>query len=211
MKVLYIESKKKMVSSSLSPISIGQLATLPKKLFLAYSIQYKVLAEQIKKELEASNFKITNFQQVLGCTNLKSDFPLLLIGSGRFHALNLARKTKQETYVYNNSLTKISKEEIASFEKQLHGKFSKLLVSEEVGILVSTKPGQNHLAKAEKIKSYLQGKGKKVFTFISNNLNPSEIENFNLDIFVNSACSGLELDNPRIINIDDVFEFFDQK
>ena len=211
MKILYIESKKKITDLRSSPISIEQLAILPKTLFLAYSIQYKTLAEQIKKQLESSKIKVTGFQQVLGCTKLKSDFPILLIGSGRFHALNLARQTSQEIYIHNNSIEKITKEEITVFEKQLYGKFSKLLVSNEVGILVSTKPGQNNLDKAEKLKKLLESKGKQVFLFISNNLNPSEIENFNLDIFVNSACSGLELDNSKIINIDDVFEFFNKK
>lgn len=208
MKVLYLESKKKINELEKSPISIGQLENLPKTLFLAYSIQYKPLAEQIKKQLQASKFKITGFQQVLGCTSLKSKTPILLIGSGRFHALNLARMSKQEVYTYNNSISKITNEEISIFEKQLQGKLSKLLTSNEIGILVSTKPGQNQLAKAEKLKQLLQAKEKKVFLFISNNLNTSEIENFNLDIFVNSACQGLELDNPKIINIDEVLEFF---
>jgi len=207
-KIMYLEAKKKVAKLADSYINKAELETLPKTLLLVYSIQYKTLAEHLKKQLEASGFQIKGFQQVLGCTKLKSQDPILLIGSGRFHALNLARTTKQETYIYNNSISKISKEEIERFEKHLQGKLTKVLVSDEVGLLVSTKPGQNNLNKAEELKVLLESKGKKVFLFISNNLNPVEIENFNLPIFVNTACSGLELDNPKIINIDDVLELF---
>ena len=83
MKVLYLETKKK-TAENIDLDSSG----LPKELFLAYSIQYKQIAEQIKSILEKRKTKISGFQQVLGCSKLNPSSAILLIGSGRFHAKN---------------------------------------------------------------------------------------------------------------------------
>ena len=62
--VLFIESKSKKEYPELTK---QDLAKLPKKIFLAYSIQFKDNANKIKKQLEQNKIKVSNFQQVLGC------------------------------------------------------------------------------------------------------------------------------------------------
>jgi diphthamide biosynthesis enzyme Dph1/Dph2-like protein len=91
MKILFIESSYRNQDISLSQ---KQILKLPKSIFLAYSLQYKALAEKIKKQLEENNIKIIEFQQVLGCSKIKTTLPILLISSGRFHAQNLMFQTK---------------------------------------------------------------------------------------------------------------------
>lgn len=86
MKVLYIESKLKNLNLDLSK---SEIAKLPKKLFLAYTIQYKDIIQLIKKTLESNKVKVTQIQQVLGCSKINTKDPVLLIGAGRFHAINL--------------------------------------------------------------------------------------------------------------------------
>ncbi len=208
MKVLYIEAKHKDKPSS--TISIAGLPKEVKELFLAYSIQYKQEAQIIKAKLESNKIKIVGFQQVLGCTKLKTKFPVLLIGSGKFHALNLALQNKTQVYIYNNScITEIDQKELEMLRQKTKNALNRFFTSTKIGILVSTKPGQENLKQAEQLKAKIQLKfsEKQVYLLISSHINTSEFENFDLDIFVNTACPGLINDNSKIINIDDILPF----
>jgi diphthamide biosynthesis enzyme Dph1/Dph2-like protein len=208
MKILYIEAKKK--DSSSSAISIAGLPKVIKELFLAYSIQYESEAKAIKSKLESNHIKVAGFQQVLGCTKLKTSFPILLIGSGKFHALNLALQNKTPVYIYNNScITETDPKELENLKKKTQIALNRFFVSNKVGILVSTKPGQENLNKAEKLKEKIIEKfpEKKAYILISNHINISEFENFDIDLFINTSCPGLINDSSKIINIDDILPF----
>jgi len=203
MKVLYIESRKKDKNTELDKET---LKTLPKELFLAYSIQYKEIAERIKKQLEVNGFKLAGFSQVLGCTKINLEKAVLLIGSGRFHALNLAAQSNSPIYIYTNgTMSKIEESEIAALKKKKQGKISKFLLADKIGVIFSTKPGQYNSKEQilEKLKSKYSEK--EFFSFISNNINTTEFENFKIDFWLNTACPGLANDNMKIENIDDVF------
>ena len=77
----------------------------------------------------------------------------------------------------------------------------KYLNADKVGILISTKPGQQNLKKAIEFKKHL--KNKTSYLFIANNINPNEFENFGILSWVNTACPKLDFDLP-IINIRDL-------
>jgi len=203
MKVLYIETRKKQEKTKINEESLKKL---PGELLLVYSIQYKSQASEIKKQLESKGFKITGFSQVLGCTKLKLTKPVLLIGSGRFHALNLALQSNHPIYIScNGVISKIEKEEIEALKKKKQGNISKFLLAEKIGVIFSAKPGQYN-SKEESIeqlkKKYPE---KSFFSFISNNINISEFENFKIDFWINTACPGLANDSAKIENIDDIF------
>ena len=203
MKTLFLPAK---IKSKVNKSKIFSLSKkLPEKIAITYSIQYQDIAFEIKNILSKEK-KITKFIQVLGCS--KPNFPkntqaILLIGSGRFHAISLAIQTKFPVYILeNNQLTKISKKDIENFEKKQKASYVKFLNANKVGILVSTKPGQQNLKRAldfvKKIKT------KKSYLFLSNNINVNEFENFGLDSWVNTACPRMDMNNNRIINIDKV-------
>ncbi len=203
MKTIFIPAKKisKIDKSRISAIS----KKLPKKIAIAYSIQYKDQAKEIKFLLSKSH-KINSFTQVLGCS--KPNFPkntqsILLIGNGRFHAVSLALETKIPVYVLeDNQLTKISKKEIQPLEQKQKASYVKFLNADKVGILISTKPGQQNLQKALEFKKNL--KNKKSYLFISNNINTSEFENFGLDSWVNTACPRMDMNSNLVINISNL-------
>jgi len=199
-KILYIEARKKL---KLNKELVKELAGgLPNTIYLAYSIQYKKLAEELKKELAKSRtIKIHGSSQVLGCSKLKTSTPILLIGSGRFHALNLALSSQKEVFIFDNySISKIGKEEIEQEQRKEKGNYLKFLASKEIGILVSTKSGQQNLSLALKLKDKLKKQGKNPFLFLSDNINIQELENFPIDLWINTACPGISLDSPRIID-----------
>ncbi len=178
---------------------------LPKNIAIAYSVQFKKLAINIRKELEKDkSHKITPFIQVLGCSNPKlpsSTKALLLIGQGKFHAVGLAIETKLPIYIYESGkLAKISQSDIDKIEKKQKAAYVKYLSAKNFGILVTTKPGQNRLKKAIELKNKL--KDKKPYLFIANDLNPSEFENFpEIESWVNTACPRMDMNDSRIINI----------
>lgn len=205
MKVLYIESKLKNLDNF--SLLDKEIAKLPKKLFLAYSIQYKDLAIIIKKQIEKNNIKLTNFQQVLGCSKVNTKDPILLIGQGRFHAINLCLQASEVYVLDNNIIAKISEKEIESLKNKRKAALLKFLSASNVGILVTTKPGQENLNQAVQLKEKLKKKGKNAFIFISNNIDITQFENFNIDSWVNTACQGLSYDNPLIINCNEIPKF----
>jgi diphthamide biosynthesis enzyme Dph1/Dph2-like protein len=203
MKLLYIEAKQKNLNIKLSRKEIKKL---PKKLFLVYSIQYKDLAILYRKELEKNKIKIERFQQVLGCSKLsnKNNLPILLIGTGRFHAQNLYLQAPEIFVLEGNKIIKINKKEIDILKAKKKTALIKFLGANNVGILVSTKPGQENLDKAIELKKNLEKNNKKAYILIANDLDISQFENFNIDSWVNTACVGLAMDNPNIINIEEL-------
>lgn len=146
--------------------------------------------------------KILGFDQILGCSEIKLKASPLLIGSGKFHALSLIEQEKEIFICNQGKINKISKQEIENFKKRQKGKLSKFLISENIGLLFSNKPGQDRSKNAEKIKKELKEKYKEknFYIFISNTLDLKELENFPVDFWINLACPGLEYDNNKITN-----------
>ena len=201
MKTLFIPVKSKAKLNSKKVLEIS--SKLPKSIAIAYSIQYKEIAEQIKKIL-SDKHNITKITQVLGCSKplfSKQTKAILIITDGEFHATSLAFETKLPVYILNsNKFEKISEKSIELLEKKQKASYVRYLNSKEIGILVSTKPGQQRLNRAINFKKNL--KNKKPYLFISNNLNPNEFENFGLKCFVNTSCPRMDLEDSRIINLN---------
>jgi len=198
MKVLYIESTRPAKSTD-----TRLLEALPGKIHLLYSIQYKPLAQTIKTQLGT---KIIAIEQVLGCSKIKPKTEtLVLVSTGRFHAIQLAFSSGKEIYVFDGyKLEKITKAEIEIEKKKELGKLSLFYNSSSLGLLVSLKPGQNRLNQALKFKKKLEKKfkHKKFYIFIAETINLAELENFPITPWINFACPGLSLDANNILNYE---------
>ncbi len=200
MKTLFIPAKTKDKLNRKKLLDISR--KLPINIAIAYSIQFQEIAFEAKRILSGKNI-INNIVQVLGCSKPKfSEFAqaILLIGSGRFHAISLALETKLPVYILNrDSFEKISEKDIKELEKKNKVSYIRFLNADKVGILISTKPGQQNLQKALNIKNKL--KNKKSYLFIGNNINADEFENFGLNSWINTGCPRLDMDGS-IINVD---------
>lgn len=209
MKKLFIPAK---IASDVNADAILKLSNkLPKNIAIAYSIQFKDIAEKIKQILfNSKKHKITLFTQVLGCSNPK--FPkttnaVLLITSGQFHAISLAisaHESKLPIYIlYKNQLKKLSNKELIPLIQKQKASYMKFLNADKVGILVSTKPGQNRLKKSLELQNKLKS-SKKPYVFLSNAININEFENFpDIDSWINTACPRMDMDSS-IININNL-------
>lgn len=210
---LFIETRRKLKNEE---INLKLLNELPgKTISLAATIQYLSLIPEVKNFLNKLGKKVITkpgaFYEAhaLGCNSNafdKNADTLLLITDGKFHALNNAVQLEKEIYVFSgNSLEKVTKDEINKILKKKTTAVKKFLASENVGILVSTKPGQSRSpeALAEKIKKL----GKQPYIFESNNINIAGFEDFPINIWVNTACPGLSSDDSRIVNFQDILQY----
>jgi 2-(3-amino-3-carboxypropyl)histidine synthase len=202
MKTMFIPAK---INSDINIKKIQSLKLPEKNIAIAYSIQYQDIAAKVR-EILSNRYKITGMIQVLGCSQpklSKDTQVILLIGSGRFHAVSLAFESNLPIYILeSNELARISKEEIYDFEKKKRASYMQFLNSEKVGILVSIKPGQENLKRAIELKNKL--KDKKSYLFIANELDSRQFENFNdINLWINTACPRLDFDSS-VINISDL-------
>jgi len=200
MKILFIDtiSKRKFDENAMR-----DLEKLPKNLVIVYSIQYKKIVKEVEKKLK-KNHNILKVVQVLGCSKPKipsKTDAILLIGEAKFHGVSLFYETGIKVYLLeNNKVIEISKDDVDILEKKKKGAKLKFLNSKNVGIIVSTKPGQEKINRAIDFSKKL--KNKKGYLFLSNNIDGKEFENFKIDSWVNSACPRMDF-NFSILNISD--------
>lgn len=154
--------------------------------------------------------------QVLGCNALGAeemasdvDF-FLFVGTGVFHPLNVAWKTRKPVWIWNpvsQNVTRIGEDEVVRYEKHKMGLFNKFLHASTVGILVSVKWGQKNMVHA---LEFSQRTDKKYYVFVGDTLDVAEFENFPfVDCWVNSACPRLADEKEKLVNLDDLAEFLD--
>jgi diphthamide biosynthesis enzyme Dph1/Dph2-like protein len=199
MKVLFIAAKK-----NFGKIDYSDLSKIKEdKVSLCYSIQFEDLAKRVK---EIAGSKIIEEMQVLGCSSpafSENSKAILIIGEGDFHPVALAYESGLKTYVFNeNGLKEIRENQIESMKKREKGAYLKYLNSKKIGVLVSTKPGQQRLSRAIDFKKTT--KNKKVYVFVTNDINVNEFENFGIESWVNSACPRMDLENKTLLNINDL-------
>jgi diphthamide biosynthesis enzyme Dph1/Dph2-like protein len=141
----------------------------------------------------------------------------LYIGDGVFHPQALLVNNRKDIYCYDPKIGKLNilkKELHDDIQKRTKGRILAFLTSKNIGIIVTTKRGQNNSKKAESLKEKILKKwpDKKVYMLLCSELNFSELENFNfVDVYVNTACSRIGHDDtirsPKpIINMNDVEE-----
>lgn len=210
---------------------------LPSRLMLFSSVQFLDQLPDIAAQLESHqksilmiksknflyNGMISEKGQLLGCNaenfntaNHGDEFDAFLyIGDGVFHPKALLVNNRKDVYCYDPKIDKLK-----VLDKELHDEYVKktkggvltFLTSKTVGILITTKRGQNSSKRADKLRDDILKKWpeKKVYMFLCNEMNFSELENFNfIDIYINSACSRIGHDDitrsPKtIVNISDV-------
>jgi len=214
MKTLFIETRRKFKDINLNPLDKLKGKTIS----LAATIQYIDLIPKIKQYLESKGKKViikqgaTHKAHIIGCNPSaldKTAEDILIITDGKFHAINNAIQIQKPIHIFNTqTLDKITQQDIDKQNKLILAKQKKFLASNKVGILLSTKHGQN-FKQIKQLKSKIEKLNKKAYIFESNNINPNEFENFpQIQIWINTACPGLSQDDKRVINLSDISKFF---
>jgi diphthamide biosynthesis enzyme Dph1/Dph2-like protein len=195
MKIMFVEARSKEDITNVIKKAVKKVGG---KVGLVSSVQF--LNQLPKAQKIIKNSVIVG--QVLGCNmsnpiiHNKNIDMFLFIGSAYFYPIYLAYKTKKKVLIANpmtENISWVNEEEFKQYEKKLRGKQAKFLMSNKIGVIVSTKPGQEKLQTALKMKYPV---------FVCNELDENELENFQMDYWINTACNRIE--GKNIINLEDL-------
>ena len=214
MKIEFIRAKynKKIV------LPKKEIKELPKKIILFTTTQFHDQFSSLKKQLEQAGKKVLSFKpkhatsegQILGCGIEKWDLGedaeeavFLYIGDGLFHPQAMMINNPQEVYRYNPKNKKFEKLDRSHAEKLVNkqrGALIKFHSSEKIGVLVTTKYGQQRLQMSLKLKE--QFPNKEFFYFIGDNLDFQGLEDFNfIECWINTMCPRIGLDDTNKLRI----------
>jgi len=197
MEVLFIPTKYKI--EELKNIE-ELLKKIPKEIGLVCLVQYLDILKKIETILKERGYLIHKKEPyyVLGCNVEAANLPvkdIVLIGNGKFHALEIIRKYKKRVFVYDPLSGSINIYEEFNKNKIIY-LLEELKNSNRVGIILSIKPGQYHYGKLKKIIEKL--KDKEIYLFIGDKIDLNNLINFPyIDFWIINAC-------PRIL--DDILE-----
>ncbi len=201
-----------------------------------------VKLDKVKKQLKdagvnvlTSHAKRTSAEnQILGCDCFLDSFVdreifdkadvLLYVGDGLFHpkALLLAQKdneVKKDVILFDpisNSVKILTQKDIDKQVKKYRANILRYMYAKNIGVLVSTKTGQQYLNTALKLKESSKS-GKNFFIFVGDTLDMRELENFPfVEAWVNTACPRIGYDDivnlrQPMININDALRLESSK
>lgn len=211
MKTIFIEAKAEM-----SKEIKFDVAKLPDKVALVAAVQFLDWLPELKKFVESKGKKAVVCGQILGCdvsstkeTASKDCDAFLYLGTGRFHPIAVALEHDKPVFNLHPEsmqLTEVSKEDIEKIKKRRKGQLVKFYSSKEIGVLISTKPGQSTVQGKIETHFKLQEKypDKNFYFFLTNTLQENELENFPfIQCWINTMCPRIEED-LRVLNIRDL-------
>lgn len=201
-----------------------------KVIALYAAVQFTHLLEPIIKQLENINVKIISSKpartnekfQLLGCITYKEALRLeeepeafLYVGDGVFHprALVLAQREEEhfkEILRYDpvaDKLILMGKDDCELIFKKYNASLAKFLMAENVGVLITIKPGQQQFRVSKKLKEVFPDKN--IYFFAEDTIDYTHLEDFNfIQSWVNSACPRIGFDDAvnlpiGMINITD--------
>ena len=218
MKQFFLEAKDDM-TIILSKEIIGRL---PKKVGLFTTVQHIDELKNIKKQLKKNNIQTITHNlthtiydaQILGCSIKKLDDDsnaYFYVGDGEFHPKALVFKNNKPVFAYNPYSKKIreySKKDITNLLRRTKAGLVKFHSSKEIGVLITTKPGQNRLDRAKKLKKLFPDKN--FYFLISDTFDFNSLQDFNyVECFVNTACPRIGYDDSikifkPVINLEEL-------
>lgn len=222
MKILHIKAE---IEADVLPSVEANAGKLPQNIGLLTTVQHISQLDKVKEFLETKGKKIfigksrkTQYKgQILGCdfesakSIAENVDAFLYIGTGRFHPLGIILNTDKPVIAIDPLTKEIkehSKKDVEKIEKRRKAALAKFYSSKNIGIIATTKPGQQQLKKAVELKKRLKEKNSCIF--LADTLDFTELENFPfIGCYVNTGCPRIGLDDTirtskPMINIDDI-------
>jgi len=185
-----------------------------KKIGLYAAIQFCNKLDRVNEQLKELGIEVITSQpkrtgcssQLLGCDSAKDSLNLdeevdafLYIGDGKFHPQALVYGQEREIICddpIGKKFSLLTKEDLAANLKRAKGALVKFHSSDNIGVVITMKPGQEfYLKSLELEKKYPT---KKFYYFIDNNISFNQLENFPfIDVWVNTACPRIGLDDQE--------------
>ncbi|RME52566.1 hypothetical protein D6783_04255 [Candidatus Woesearchaeota archaeon] len=198
------------------------LSSLPRKVALFTTAQLAhvrgLLGEQLReagKEVVLTRMRHTWEEgQLLGCSTLPvavAADAFLYVGDGEFHPQALVIGNELPVFCFNPVSGKWCRFEegwIRRVKRQRKGALAAFFGAKRVGVVVTTKSGQQRLSAALSLRERFVDK--EFFVFLMDVVVPESLEDFPfVEVFVNTACPRLGFDDfsrfPKpVVNLDDV-------
>jgi 2-(3-amino-3-carboxypropyl)histidine synthase len=205
MKTLFIETKFQ------GKIKVPKkvIDKLPKTVGLFFTLQFIDSLKDVKKDIEATKRKVivtkgkhTKYEgQIYGCNLEKFEGAeaFLYVGDGLFHPKALALGNNLPIHIWNPVTEEYSLMDREAVYEELHRQkaaFSRFLLADRIGVLVTTKPGQGYLKYALKLKEKYPDK--KFYYIVMDTINFDSLEDFNfVEVWVNTACPRIGWDDTK--------------
>lgn len=205
------------------------LDVTPQRIVICSNIQYIDYLPQLQKFLEAAGKEVQVFVsrhgqypgQILGCdvfpfTSDNEFDAFVYLGDGLFHPTALLYRNEKPIFMYcprGETVKELDLNYLDTLKGQKKGRLAKFIVSKSIGVLVTRKPGQNQSLAVEHFRKEMEGKGKDIYVFLTDNINVSKLEDFNfIDMWVNTGCPRIVQDF-KCVNLRDLQEigFFSGK
>ncbi len=208
-----------------------------KRVALYASIQFCNNLERVKQQLEKAKITVITSRpdrahlasQLLGCDNYHSSLQLsekelqeidayLYVGDGKFHPLALVYTQKDskamKEIICDDPLRKemiiLGLNEITRTLRRYRGTLLKFLSAKNIGVIITVKPGQEHLRPSFFLEKRFPDK--KFYYFIDDIISFSQLENFPfIDVWVNTACPRIGFDDQEqfrkgVINLNEALQ-----
>jgi len=140
--------------------------------------------------------------QVLGCSFSSAlavpDTDVhLFVGEGLFHPLGIALATGKPVIAADPRSRELKdlEEEKNKVLKQRFGVIQKLKDSGDIGVVLSTLPGQKRMELATSLLRKGRDKGKNMNLITASHLNPMSLRNIGAEVFVSTACPRVAIDD----------------
>jgi diphthamide biosynthesis enzyme Dph1/Dph2-like protein len=196
------------------------------------AVQFISSLDEIISQLEKEGIKVISSQpertnkkyQVLGCDAFHQNLGLdetpeayLYVGDGVFHprALVLAQKDQPSFKIvirYDpiaDKMILMDEEDCKRIFKKYKAGLMKFMTMKNIGVVVTTKPGQQQFRISRKLREKFSDKN--IYFFAEDTLDFSHLEDFNfIDVWINSACPRIGFDDAAnipfdMINLTDAF------
>ena len=181
-----------------------------KKIAVYTTTQFNHKLPQVLEQLKKAGIKVVSSQpertnarfQILGCDiyhgNLKIEEDIdayLYVGDGKFHPNALLFQeadsgTNKEVITFDpmgNKTQVLSRKDIQRILDREKINLKRFLLSERIGVVVTTKPGQEQMVYFKRLKDKFPKK--RFYCFVCDSVSFSEMENFPfIQTWINTAC-----------------------
>ena len=133
--------------------------------------------------------------QVLGCAfgaaRIEGINEILFVGTGVFHPLGIQLATGHRVVALDPFTREVQEVNAERFLRRRHALIEKARAAESIGLLVSTKSGQERFRLARQMASC----AKNAVIIVMKEVSPDELENLGFPAYVNFACPRLSYDD----------------
>ncbi len=198
--VYYVEWKREAKIEAI--LNAVRELTQKGRVCVATTANFRYLLEKVKEipgvVIGRGSWRVPYEGVVLGCDTTACDVEAdlnVFIGDGSFHPMAIWINTRRPTFVVDpsGSVTEISYEKVLKKRLALIGSVS----GKRIGILVSSKVGQNRRKLAFQLYELSKGLGYEPYLFVSDYLDPSYLLGIDVDFFVYTGCPRVPIDDAE--------------